>query len=58
VELERAGEKKPFCFPSPAPTREATLHQFVEWVRAQPERANLRPVDGLMQFLGERYPCK
>ena len=58
VELARAGEKKPFCFPTPAPTRTAALRQFVEWVRGQPERTNLRPVDGLMQFLGERYPCK
>ena len=49
---------KPFCFPSPAPSRSATLHQFVEWVRASSQRGSASPVNGLMQFLTERYPCK
>jgi len=49
---------KPFCFPSPAPSRSATLHQFVDWVRASPQRGSVSPVNGLMQFLTERYPCK
>jgi len=48
---------KPFCFPSPAPSRTATLHQFVEWVRASPDRGSANPVNGLMHFLAERYPC-
>jgi len=48
---------KPFCFPSPAPSRTATLHQFVEWVHASPDHGSQNPVDGLMHFLGERYPC-
>ncbi|HUB13569.1 MAG TPA: Rap1a/Tai family immunity protein [Acetobacteraceae bacterium] len=48
---------KPFCFPSPAPTRTATLHQFVEWVRAAPDRGSQNPVNGLMQFLTQKYPC-
>ena len=58
VELMKAGDKKPFCFPSPAPSREATLAQFVDWTRALPAHASANAVDGLMQFLGERYPCK
>src|SRR5579862_300853 len=34
VELSHAGDKKPFCFPSPTPSREETMNQFVNWVRA------------------------
>ena len=58
VELAKAGDKKPFCFPSPAPTRTATMAQFVDWTRALPAHASQGAVDGLMNFLGERYPCK
>ena len=58
VELRHTEGKKPFCFPSPAPTRSATLTEFVNWARALPAHRTVSAVDGLMQFLGERYPCK
>ena len=58
VELQHAGDKKPFCMPSPAPTRSATLGEFVGWVRADPARRNQGAVDGFMSFLGERFPCR
>jgi Rap1a immunity proteins len=58
VLLGTAGTKKPFCFPNPPPTRTATLAQFVDWVRAMPEHAQLPAARGLAQFLGERFPCK
>ena len=58
VELMKAGATKPFCFPNPVPSRNATLAQFVEWVRGSSARREKNAVDGLMQFLGERYPCK
>lgn len=58
VELEHAGDKKPFCWPTPAPTRAATLGSFVDWVRALPAHASEGAADGLTHFLGERYPCK
>jgi hypothetical protein len=58
VLLGNAGATKPFCFPKPPPTRAATLTQFVEWVRAEPEHAQLPAAKGLEQFLGERFPCK
>lgn len=58
VELMHAGEKKPFCFPSPAPSRHATMTEFVNWVRAMPAHRNLNAVKGLFEFLGERFPCK
>ena len=58
VELRRAGDKKPFCFPSPAPSRTATMGEFVNWVRALPEHKTETAIDGLFKFLAERYPCK
>ncbi len=58
VELRRAGEKKPFCFPSPPPSRSATLGEFVAWVRSMPDHRSLGALDGLFRFLGERFPCK
>ncbi len=58
LELQHAGDKKPFCFPSPPPSRRATLGEFVNWVRAVPERRSLPATDGLFRFLAERFPCK
>jgi hypothetical protein len=58
LELQHSGDKKPFCFPSPAPSRRVTLGEFVNWVRVTPERRTLPATDGLFKFLGERFPCK
>ena len=58
VETRRSGDKKPFCFPSPAPTRTATMTEFTNWVRALPAHRELPALDGLFQFLKERFPCK
>jgi hypothetical protein len=58
TELRHSEGKKFFCFPSPAPTRAATMAQFVDWVRALPDHKSLPAADGFFQFLGERFPCK
>jgi hypothetical protein len=58
LELEHSGEKKSFCFPTPPPSRTATLLQFVDWVRAVPEHRPLPATQGLFRFLAERFPCK
>jgi hypothetical protein len=58
VERKYAGDKKKFCFPSKPPTRTETMGEFANWVRALPAHKTLGPVDGLFQFLGERFPCK
>jgi Rap1a immunity proteins len=57
VRMRAAGDKKPFCFPSPAPTRGQTMGEFVRWVRADSARTSLPSSEGLFQFLGQRYPC-
>jgi hypothetical protein len=58
LELQHTADKKPFCFPTPAPSRSATLGEFVSWVRALPEHRTLPAIDGLFKFLAERFPCK
>jgi hypothetical protein len=57
-ELRRSEGKKPFCFPNPPPTRTATMNEFVNWVRGNPQHKTASAIDGLLQFLGERFPCK
>ncbi|MGD0433643.1 MAG: Rap1a/Tai family immunity protein [Acetobacteraceae bacterium] len=56
--LRISADKKPFCFPNPTPSRTATLHEFVNWVRSEQSNRELPVIDGLFKFLGERYPCK
>jgi len=60
VDMARApaAESKPFCFPNPVPTRTKTLTEFVGWVRSNPDRQDLSATKALLQFLGERFPCK
>lgn len=57
LQQDRAAGKPSFCLPNPAPKREATLDEFVTWVRAQPSRLSAPPTDALFQFMGERFPC-
>jgi hypothetical protein len=58
LELQHTADKKPFCFPTPAPSRTATLGEFVNWVRAMPDHRSLPAPEGLFKFLAERFPCK
>jgi hypothetical protein len=58
VELQHAGEKRPFCFPNPAPKRPATMNEFVGWVRSMPDRREMPSTEALFRFLAERFPCK
>jgi hypothetical protein len=57
LDLKHAGEKKPFCVPT-GTSRRSTMSEFVNWVRAAPAHRDLPATDGLLQFLGDRYPCK
>ena len=57
VDMALHGANRPFCFPSPPPTRNATLADFVGWVRAEPARSREPAAEGLTQFLAQRYAC-
>ena len=48
---------KLFCMPNPPPSRNEALREFVKWARASPDRMNTSAVNGLMGFLGDRFPC-
>ncbi len=57
-ETAAARRAKPlFCFPTPAPSRTATLAEFVTWARANPAHLTETPADGLFAFLAQRFPC-
>jgi hypothetical protein len=56
--LRMSADKKPFCFPTPAPKRSATIAEFVGWVRSMPANGDMPAIDGFFKFLGERFPCK
>jgi hypothetical protein len=56
--IHLSGDKKPFCFPNPAPSRSATMRDFVTWVRGDTANRDVPVLDGLFKFLGERFPCK
>ena len=58
AEIRRTEGKKAFCFPTPAPTRTATMNEFVSWVKENPAHKTPPALEGLYQFLGERFPCK
>jgi Rap1a immunity proteins len=58
VDVAMRAEKKPFCFPTPAPSRTTTLGEFVNWVKSTPAHRSESAIDGLFHFLAERFPCK
>lgn len=45
------------CPPSPRPSREQAIADFVAWSKSHPERDSEPAVDGLFRFLTERWPC-
>ena len=51
------GSVKLFCMPDPLPSRTEAIREFVGWARASANRMALSSTDGLMRFLGERFPC-
>jgi len=49
--------KEAFCIPTPAPTRAQAIAEFLQWVDANPNEGTRPPVDGLYEFLTQRFPC-
>lgn len=46
-----------FCLPEPTPSFDQVRGAFVAWVRANPQHANDRALDGFMRFAATAYPC-
>lgn len=45
------------CPPTPKPSRNQTIAEYVEWVKTHPEYLQERTVDTVMKFLIEKFPC-
>ena len=58
LELQHTANQKPFCIPSPSPSRSATMTEFSNWVSAIPDRRGMPATNGLLKFMAERFPCK
>lgn len=56
VDAAKRGPKI-ICLPTPMPTRNSAIAQFVTWAQASPERMSMPPVDGLVSFGRQQYPC-
>ncbi len=46
------------CVPDPLPSRNDAISWFVEWVKANPQHMNERPVETQFRFLMDKWPCK
>ena len=45
------------CLSTAAPTRNDAVANFVTWARARPDRLALAPLDGVVGFVRDQYPC-
>jgi Rap1a immunity proteins len=56
---EAATQAKPlFCFPSPTPSRNEAIMQFIAWSNQHSDILDRPAVEGMFTFLRDRYPCR
>jgi hypothetical protein len=47
-----------FCVPQEgAPSRDAAVQMFVDWLRSHPQYTNEQPVDGVFRWAVDTWPC-
>jgi Rap1a immunity proteins len=46
-----------FCLPDPAPSRNESMANFVQWATADSKRLGQPPADGIAAFLAQQFPC-
>jgi Rap1a immunity proteins len=51
------GANRFICPPSQTPTRAEVMDGFVVWAKAHAQYMNEPPVDTLIRYLAETYPC-
>ena len=56
-EATTRAEQEPFCLPTPRPSHNDAMAQFVAWANADPKRLEDPPVIGLLRFWIQQYPC-
>src|ERR1700761_7512310 len=59
LSYQAAGRKgrEAFCLPTPRPSHDEALSQFIAWANADPKRLDEPPAVGLVRFLIHQYPC-
>lgn len=51
-------ERKPFvCPPTPPPSRNAAIAEFIQWAQAHPQYKDTPAVESEFRFLVEKWPC-
>jgi hypothetical protein len=56
---EAATQAKPlFCFPSPTPSRNEAIMQFITWSNQHSDILDHPAIEGMFTFLRDRYPCR
>lgn len=59
VVAEAATKAKPlFCFPSPTPSRNEAIMQFIAWSDQHSDVLDRPAIEGMFTFLKDRYPCR
>jgi hypothetical protein len=56
-ELNAKAKHKNLCLPNPRPTRTEGVRHFIEWTKANPQYDDEAPVETLVKFLVEKWPC-
>jgi hypothetical protein len=56
-EESKAGSRRVFCIPDPAPQRNEGIAAFIKWAEANPDQKNQPPTDGIATYLTKTYPC-
>jgi hypothetical protein len=58
AEASQPGGLRPvFCLPDPTPSLEAAQAAYADWLRAHPQFAGNRAVDGVLRWAAATYPC-
>ena len=58
AQTEDKPELKLFCPPTPVPSRNEVIAEFVAWAKQHPEFMDEMPVETEFRFLVEKWPCK
>jgi hypothetical protein len=51
-------EMRLFCPPTPVPSRNEVIAEFVAWAKQHPEFMDEMPVETEFRFLIQKWPCK
>jgi hypothetical protein len=55
--VDAARGERSFCIPTPPPSRNQAIADFIRWGNAHSEAMSLPAADGFYQFLTQRFPC-